>query len=159
MKKLPLFLTALSILASAVPLTGCSKTVKPGDVKGYDEGEQYISMWVHTIEDTPEGEAYKASVERFNEKYDGTYFADIEFIPRNDSGGGYSDKINASVMSGDLPDVITVDGPNISAYAANGIIQPLAELSEEENRLIWIPFWIRERSMTNCMHSVPWNPA
>ena len=59
MKKLPLFLTALSILASAVPLTGCSKTVKPGDVKGYDEGEQYISMWVHTIEDTPEGEAYK----------------------------------------------------------------------------------------------------
>ena len=132
MKKLPLFLTALSILASAVPLTGCSKTVKPGDVKGYDEGEQYISMWVHTIEDTPEGEAYKASVERFNEKYNGTYFADIEFIPRNDSGGGYSDKINASVMSGDLPDVITVDGPNISAYAANGIIQPLSELSEEE---------------------------
>ena len=61
-----------------------------------------------------------------------SYFADIEFIPRNDSGGGYSDKINASVMSGDLPDVITVDGPNISAYAANGIIQPLAELSEEE---------------------------
>ena len=159
MKKLPLFLTALSILASAVPLTGCSKTVKPGDVKGYDEGEQYISMWVHTIEDTPEGEAYKASVERFNEKYDGTYFADIEFIPRNDSGGGYSDKINASVMSGDLPDVITVDGPNISAYAANGIIQPLAELSEEENRLIWIPFWSRERSMTSCMHSVPWNPV
>ena len=132
MKKLPLFLTALSILASAVPLTGCSKPVKPGDVKGYDEGEQYISMWVHTNEDTLEGEAYKASVERFNEKYDGTYFADIEFIPRNDSGGGYSDKINASVMSGDLPDVITVDGPNISAYAANGIIQPLAELSEEE---------------------------
>lgn len=42
-------------------------------------------MWVHTIEDTPEGEAYKESVERFNEKYDGTYFADIEFIPRNDS--------------------------------------------------------------------------
>lgn len=99
MKKLPIFLTALSILTSTVSLTGCSKTVKPGDVQGYDEGEQYISMWVHTIEDTPEGEAYKESVERFNEKYDGTYFADIEFIPRNDSGGGYSDKINASVMS------------------------------------------------------------
>lgn len=132
MKKLALFLTALSFLASTVSFTGCSKTVKPGDVQGYDEGEQYLSMWVHTIEDTPEGEAYKKSVDSFNEKYNGTYFADIEFIPRNDSGGGYSDKINASVMSGDLPDVITVDGPNISAYAANGIIQPLAELSNEE---------------------------
>lgn len=50
-------------------------------------------------------------MERFNEKYDGTYFADIEFIPRNDSGGGYSDKINASV-GGDLvsEDGLTADG-------------------------------------------------
>ncbi len=132
MKKLPVFLLALSVVASSVSLTGCDKKVKPGDVKGYDEGEEYISMWVHTIEDTPEGEAYKKSVDSFNEKYNGKYFADIEFIPRNDSGGGYSDKINASVMSGDLPDVITVDGPNVSAYAANGIIQPLAELTDDE---------------------------
>ena len=132
MKKLSLFMAALSLVAGTLMLTGCAKTVKPGDVRGYDNGEQYISMWVHTIEDTPEGSAYKKSVESFNEKYNGKYFADIEFIPRNDSGGGYSDKINASVMSGDLPDVITVDGPNVSAYAANGIIQPLAALTDEE---------------------------
>lgn len=31
-----------------------------------------------------------------------------------------------------MPDVLTVDGPNIAAYAANGIIQPLAELKEDE---------------------------
>ena len=37
MKKLPIFLTALSILTSTVSLTGCSKTVKPGYVQGYDE--------------------------------------------------------------------------------------------------------------------------
>lgn len=114
-------------------LTGCScKNVQPGDVAGFDSGETYVSMWVHSIEDTPEGEAYRESVERFNEHFDGIYFADVEFIPRNDSGGGYSDKINASVMSGDLPDVITVDGPNVAAYAANNIIQPLSELTEEE---------------------------
>lgn len=114
-------------------LTGCGKKQpKPGDISGYDEGEQYLSIWVHTIEDTDEGRCYKESVIEFNEEYDGTYFADIEFIPRNDSGGGYSDKINASVMSGDLPDVLTVDGPNIAAYAANGIIQPLAELTANE---------------------------
>jgi len=113
-------------------LCGCGKNVNPGDIPGYDEGEQYLSIWVHSIEDTPEGQSYRKSVEAFNEKYNGTYFADIEFIPRNDSGGGYSDKVNASVLSGDLPDVLTVDGPNISAYAANGIIQPLAEMTEEE---------------------------
>lgn len=121
-----------SLLLSAC-LSGCGNDrPEPGDVPGYDPGEIYISMWVHTIEDTPEGEAYKRSVDMFNEKYNGLYFADVEFIPRNDSGGGYSDKINASVMSGDLPDVITVDGPNVAAYAENGIIQPLAALSDEE---------------------------
>ena len=124
---------AFTLLLAAGCLTGCGeKAVSPGDVKGYDEGEEYISMWVHSIEDMPEGQAYKASVEEFNEIYNGKYFADVEFIPRNESGGGYSDKINASVMSGGLPDVLTVDGPNVAAYAANGIIQPLAEITEEE---------------------------
>jgi fructooligosaccharide transport system substrate-binding protein len=117
-------------------LCGCAKkTPQPGSIEGYDEGEQYLSIWVHSIEDTDEGRCYKKSVEEFNEKYDGIYFADIEFIPRNDSGGGYSDKINASVMSGDLPDVMTVDGPNIAAYAENGIIQPLAEISDEDKSI------------------------
>lgn len=124
------------ILLSALlttSLTGCgNKQPKPGQISGYDEGEEYISIWVHSIEDTDEGKCYKESVDSFNDMYNGTYFADIEFVPRNDSGGGYSDKINASVMSNSLPDVLTVDGPNIAAYAENGIIQPLAELSEKE---------------------------
>lgn len=119
-------------VAVSLALCGCGKTVKPGDRLGYDEGEEYLNIWVHAIEDTPEGQSYKATVEKFNEHYNGTYFADIEFIPRNDNGGGYSDKINASVLSGDLPDVMTVDGPNIAAYAANGIIQPLSDIPDDE---------------------------
>lgn len=131
MKKRLLCLAGALLMAGC--LTGCQKKqVSPGEMAGYDAGEEYLSIWVHSIEDTEEGQAYRESVERFNEEYDGTYFADIEFIPRNDSGGGYSDKVNASVMAGGLPDVLTVDGPNVAAYAANGIIQPLAELTEDE---------------------------
>ena len=53
MKKAKLIL--LAGLAIAVSLTGCQKKeVKPGDVAGYDEGEQYLSIWVHSIEDTLE---------------------------------------------------------------------------------------------------------
>ena len=78
----------------AMALTGCGdKQPQPGEVKGYDKGEEYLSIWVHSIEDTEEGQCYRKSVDAFNKKYDGKYFADIEFIPRNDSGGGYSDKI------------------------------------------------------------------
>ena len=126
-------ITALAMGVLALSLTGCQKsTPKPGSIAGYDKGEQYLSIWVHSIEDTDEGRCYREAVDAFNKKYDGTYFADIELNQRNDSGGGYSDKINASVMSGDLPDVLTVDGPNIAAYASNGIIQPLAKLTEKE---------------------------
>ena len=78
----------------AMALMGCGdKQPQPGEVKGYDKGEEYLSIWVHSIEDTEEGQCYRKSVDAFNKKYDGKYFADIEFIPRNDSGGGYSDKI------------------------------------------------------------------
>lgn len=131
MKKRLLGITAL--FAVICCLAGCQKEdPSPGELEGFDPGEQYLSIWVHSIEDTEEGQVYRNAVERFNQAFDGKYFADIEFVPRNDSGGGYSDKINASVMSGMLPDVLTVDGPNIAAYAANGIIQPLAALTEEE---------------------------
>lgn len=128
-KKIIIILSIISLMSS---LTACSKQIEVGSINGFDENEDYISMWVHTIENTTEGEAYKKSVELFNEKYDGKYFLDVEFVPRNESGGGYSDKINAGVMSGDLPDILTVDGPNISAYVSNDIIQPLAELSNQE---------------------------
>lgn len=126
----------VALLTAAYCLTGCQKRDPlPGEVEGFDPGEQYLSIWVHSIEETEEGQVYRDAVERFNQAFDGKYFADIEFVPRNDSGGGYSDKINASVMSGMLPDVLTVDGPNIAAYAANGIIQPLAELTEDERSI------------------------
>ena len=152
MKKAKLIL--LAGLAIAVSLTGCQKKeVKPGDVAGYDEGEQYLSIWVHSIEDTPEGQVYRESVDSFNEKYNGKYFADIEFIPRNDSGGGYSDKINASVMSGDLPDVLTVDGPNIAAYAENGIIQPLAKLTDEE-KSVYLDSIIQQGTYNNKLYAL-----
>lgn len=84
MKKWRLCLTGVALAAAC--LTGCQqKDPEPGEVAGYDEGEEYLSIWVHSIEDTEEGQAYKESVDTFNEAYDGQYFADIEFVPRNDS--------------------------------------------------------------------------
>ncbi len=152
MRKRLLILTG--ILLASTCLAGCrQKDPEPGEIAGYDEGEEYLSIWVHSIEDTEEGQAYKESVESFNEAYDGKYFADIEFVPRNDSGGGYSDKVNASVMAGGLPDVLTVDGPNISAYAANGIIQPLADLTEEE-KSEYLPSIIEQGTVDDQLYAL-----
>ena len=49
-------ITALAMSVLALSLTGCQKsTPKPGSIAGYDKGEQYLSIWVHSIEDTDEG--------------------------------------------------------------------------------------------------------
>ena len=67
--------------------SGCSilGNVKKGYSRkdGYDEGEEVVTMWVHVIQDTPEGEAYAQSVKEFNEKFDWKYYLDVEFVPRN----------------------------------------------------------------------------
>ena len=88
----------------AVSLTGCQKEAKPGEWQVMMK-ESNIFQSGYIVLKTLEGQVYRESVDSFNEKYNGKYFADIEFIPRNDSGGGYSDKINSSVLSGGLPDV------------------------------------------------------
>ena len=58
----------LLIFTFIISLVGCEKKIETGSISGFDENEEYISMWVHTIENTPEGEAYKKSVELFNKK-------------------------------------------------------------------------------------------
>lgn len=47
-----------------------------------------------------------------------------EAIDRSDSYA-YDNKVATAVTSNDLPDILFVDGPQVSYYAANGIIVPL----------------------------------
>ena len=49
----------LFILTLIIGLVGCEKKIETDSISGFDDNEEYISMWVHTIENTTEGEAYK----------------------------------------------------------------------------------------------------
>ena len=50
LKRRLMYLTAMLLAFSAVGLTGCQqKDPEPGDIAGYDEGESYLSIWVHSI--------------------------------------------------------------------------------------------------------------
>ena len=124
MKKL---IMLLGILLLAVVVTACNEEES-------DDGE--ITLWVQTSDDETEGKIMQETVDEFNEEYDGEYSAEIEFIPRNESGGGYEDKINAAVNTGDLPDVLTLDGPNTAAYAESGIIQSVDEYITDKDDLL-----------------------
>lgn len=56
-------------------------------------------------------------------------------IDRSDSYA-YENKIATAVTSGDLPDILFVDGPQVSYYAANGIIIPLDAYFEDTSDFV-----------------------
>lgn len=61
-----------------------------------------------------------------------------EAIDRSDSYA-YDNKIATAVTSNDLPSIFFVDGPQVSYYAANGIIVPITEYFSEEDMADFAP--------------------
>ncbi|WP_101845673.1 ABC transporter substrate-binding protein [Halobacillus sp. Marseille-P3879] len=119
------------VLAGSLFLTACNT-----EESSSTSGEETISMWVQTSKESPEGEVMFDTVQQFNDEYEGTYEAEIEFIPRSGGGGGYEDKVNAAVSTETLPDVLTLDGPNTAAYAEADIIAPIGKyLSDKDDFL------------------------
>ena len=59
-------------------------------------------------------------------------------IDRADSYA-YENKITTATTSGDLPDILFVDGPTISYYAANGTIVPIDDVYTEEDKKDFMP--------------------
>ncbi|GHN18023.1 sugar ABC transporter substrate-binding protein [Lactobacillus delbrueckii] len=128
MKKIKLGVAALAC-AAGLTLAGCSSNKSASNSKD-------ITMWVHVSKGDPEGKALNKNINAFNKTNKHGYKATVKFIPRSSAGGGYEDKINAAVNSGDLPDVLTLDGPNTAAYANAKIIQPVGSYITDKDDLM-----------------------
>lgn len=94
-------------------------------------GAKEVTIWSPTDEPAIE-EWWVEKINEFNEANKGEIELKREAIVRADSYA-YEDKINAAVTSNDLPDILYVDGPNISNYAANDIIVPIDQYFTEED--------------------------
>ncbi|SES17038.1 fructooligosaccharide transport system substrate-binding protein [Gracilibacillus ureilyticus] len=149
MKKV-MFLTGL--LFMAIIVTACG-----GGNSSSGAGDNEVSLWVHTSDETPEGEAMQNIIDRFNEENEGTYSAKIEFIPRSGAGGGYEDKINAALTTDSLPDVLTLDGPNTAAYAEAGIIAPIDDYITNKDDLL--PSIIQQGTYEDQLYAVGYSES
>ncbi len=94
------------------------------------EGESVITVWSPSDEPAIE-EWWEEKTAEFNEAHKGSIHLQREAIVRADSYA-YEDKVNAAITSNDLPDILYVDGPNVSVYAANGITLPLDDFFPQE---------------------------
>lgn len=99
-----------------------------------EEGTIRVKAWVHVSQETEEGRAYKDRVDAFNQEYEGEIYASVSYIPRGGGASGYEEKVIAAHTTDTLPDVITLDGPNTSAYAIADIITPLDQYISAEDR-------------------------
>jgi len=112
----------VAAMATTVVLSGCSSGSK-ASTGTTGKGPVKITIWSPTDEPAIE-KWWKDKLKEFNNENKGKIEVSREAIARN-STYAYEDKVNAAVTSGNLPDILYVDGPNISNYAATNIIVPI----------------------------------
>ena len=78
-----------------------------------------------------------------------------EAIDRS-SSYDYENKITAATTSNSLPDILFVDGPTVSYYAANGIIVPIdgAYTEEDEDKEDFMPSSIQQNTYDGHMYAI-----
>lgn len=123
---------SLAALMTASLLVGCGKTKE----RVNEQGEAVVTVWSPSDEPAIE-EWWVEKINEFNEAHEGEIELKREAIVRADSYA-YEDKVNAAITSNDLPDILFVDGPNVSVYAANEITIPLDDFFTEED---WADFF------------------
>lgn len=130
MKKRKQILSVM-LVASMTVLTACGGGSSTEDTSssGGEDGVKQLTLW-HPADSEAVDQWYEETIEAFNKEYEGVYELSRESIVRADSFA-YEDKVNAAITSNTLPDVLMIDGPYVSSYAANDIIIPLDDYFDD----------------------------
>ncbi|WP_077622429.1 ABC transporter substrate-binding protein [Sediminibacillus massiliensis] len=136
---------------AALVLSACSGETSSGS------SNNEVDIWVHMSNETAEGEAIQNIIDRFNQEYEGEYKANVEFITRSGSGGGYEDKVNAALTTDSLPDVLTLDGPNTAAYAKSGVIAPIDDYIS--NKDDFLPSIIQQGTYEDKLYAIGYSES
>lgn len=114
MKKLILLVSALVL---AISLVGCNSK--------QTSDKEKITVWTQAAADHPEGKMFADRVKSYNEAHPDGPRVEIQNITRAGAGSGYIDKLNAAITANDMPDIFTLDGPDIGAYVDSGLLGEL----------------------------------
>lgn len=111
------FIVLLSALVLAISLAGCSS-------KQADSSDKIV-IWTQASADHPEGKMFADRVKEYNETNPDKPQVEIKNITRAGAGSGYIDKLNAAITANDMPDIFTLDGPDVAAYVDAGLLGEL----------------------------------
>lgn len=163
---------AISLLLSAallLSLSACGGGAKTGEGSSASGGEKSGESTVAKEENAKSGAAatvtiwsptdlavieqwWTEHIDQWNKEH-----PDIqvkrEAIDRSDSYA-YENKITTAMTSGDLPDILFVDGPTISYYAENQTIIPIDDVWTEEDKKDFVASTVQQDSYNGHMYAM-----
>ena len=77
----------------------------------------------------------------------------MKFIPRGNSYA-YENKVNSAASSKSLPDIVKMDGPNVTNYADSGIILPLDQYITKSEKDQMVPSIITQGTYNNKLYAL-----
>ena len=145
------FVLSAALLAAGMTLltgiSGCSKSSETAK-----DGPVTVTIWRPQDQEGIE-KWYEEKIAEFNAAHEGQIVLKQEVIIRANSFA-YEDKVNAAVTTNTLPDILMVDGPNISNYAENGIIVPIDEYISAEDKADFLDSTITQNTYDGKLYCV-----
>lgn len=149
--KLKKVISALTAGALALSLAACGGSAPASSESA--AGTQSVSLTIWSPTDTAAIEAWWVDkLAEWNEAHPEIQVS-REAIDRSDSYA-YENKITTATTSDDLPDILYVDGPNVSYYAANGIIVPIGSYFDGETQKDFMPCTIQQCTYDGQLYAV-----
>jgi len=121
-------------------------------ILGEAQQEVKLVFWQHGtgLEET---EFYRKRIEDFNKAYKGKI--NVEFVVIERAGGmGYEEKVNIAAASGELPDIMALDGPYTAVYAEAGILRPLGDLIDKTHLQDIVPSIIKQGTWNGKLYAL-----
>ncbi|MBN1468783.1 MAG: extracellular solute-binding protein [Fusobacteriaceae bacterium] len=146
LKKLSIALLALLTLT----ITGCGAKEKK---------DEKIVVWSQASAESPEGKMFEDRIKKYNETHSEKMQVEISNITRAGAGSGYIDRLNASIAANTMPDIFTLDGPDVSAYVDSGVIGPLDANMSQGFKDGFTSAMIQEGTVNGEFYAMPYSDS
>ncbi len=114
-------------------LVGAGMLFAGGQGEAAEEGPIELEVWNHSGKGA-ERDALDATITKYNEMQDEIQ-VNLTRLPE----GSYNEQVSGAALSGDLPDLLDFDGPNLYNYAWAGHLIPIDEYVSDELRADFLP--------------------
>jgi fructooligosaccharide transport system substrate-binding protein len=135
MKKMRnVFFGTTSVFMFSLLLSACGGT----STESFEAGTKVIKVWVHKNETEDEGKIYKQIQTNFNNEAIQTPGGTTLKMSMTFWGSTLESKIDASLLTGGLPDIIAVDSSDVAAKVHNNVIVPFDQYLSEEDKAAYV---------------------